>query len=82
MAFKNDKLSVIAYANGWTMWHYSVFSEKDTLGDVTKVGYFDKIFTLAATGDIIVIVTSHGTIIRVMELTEDKHIKLTNFAEI
>lgn len=78
MAFNNKNLSVIAYASGWTFWHYSTFHEKDTLADVMKVGYFDKVFTLAATGDIIVIVTSHGTVIKVMELTEDKHIKLTS----
>ena len=76
MAFKSANLSVIAYANGWTMWHYSTIHEKDTLADIMKDGYFDKVFTLAATGDIIIIVTAHGTVIRVMELTNDKHIKL------
>jgi len=73
MAFKNSNLSVIAYANGWTMWHYSNY---ETLEEIEKDHYFDKVWHLANTGDIIVINGKDGTAIRVMELSEDNHIKL------
>lgn len=74
MAFKNTNLSVIAYANGWTMWHYSNY---ELLEEIEKDHYFDKVWHLANTGDIIVLNGKDGTAIRVMELTEDNHINLT-----
>lgn len=73
MAFKSTKLSVIAYANGWTMWHYS---SHETLEEIEKDNYFDKVWHLSNTGDIIVLNGNDGTAIRVMELSEDNHIKL------
>ncbi len=51
--FRNKNLSVIAFANGWTLWQYYT---KDSLEKVEVDGYFDKINTLCATGDIIIIV--------------------------
>jgi hypothetical protein len=74
MAFKSANLTVIAYANGWTMWHYS---NNEMLEDIEKDHYFDKVWHLGNTGDIIVLNGKDGTAIRVMELTEDKHINLT-----
>lgn len=74
MAFKNTNLSVIAYASGWTMWHYR---GTETLAEITKDGFFDKVFHLAETGDIIILNGIDGTTIKVMELTGDRHIKLT-----
>lgn len=74
MAFQNKNLSVIAYANGFTLWHYIA---QEPLADLTKVGYFDKVFHLSPTGDIIILNGADGTEIKVMELTEDRHIKLT-----
>ena len=57
MAFKNLNLSVIAYANGFTMWHYST---KDSVKDIVKnTSYFKNIWTLCALGDIVYI-TSKG----------------------
>lgn len=37
MAFQNKNLSVIAYANGFTMWHYKT---NDCLSDLMD-GYFN-----------------------------------------
>ena len=51
--FRNKNLSVIACANGWTLWQYYT---EDSLEKVEVDGYFDKINTLCATGDIIIIV--------------------------
>ena len=78
MAFQNKNLSVIAYANGFTLWHYIA---NEPLADLCKVGYFDKVFTLSATGDIIILNGIDGTAIKTMELTDDRHIKLTKLKD-
>ena len=52
MAFQNKKLSVIAYANGFTLWHYK---ENATLATITASGYFSSLKNLMNTGDIILI---------------------------
>lgn len=51
--FRNKDLSVIAYAQGWTLWQYYT---EDSLEKVEIDGYFDKVKDLCATGDIIIIV--------------------------
>lgn len=66
MAFKNKDMSVIAYANGFTLWHY--VSNVDSYDDICALGYFNRIITLANTGDIIIINGKDSTGIRVMEL--------------
>lgn len=38
MAYRSSDLSVLAYANGYTKWHYR--SEKDNLSDVLKSDYW------------------------------------------
>ena len=53
MAFQNKNLSVIAYANGFTLWHYSSASE--TLATITANGYFNNVKTLMNIGDIVII---------------------------
>ena len=40
MAFQNKNLSVIAYANGFTLWHYSA---AETMTTITKTGYFNAV---------------------------------------
>lgn len=51
--FFNRNMSVIAYANGFTLWHYK--NNEDTMEKIERIGYFDKIKTLCAVGDIIII---------------------------
>ncbi|MDR0319129.1 MAG: hypothetical protein LBH81_00095 [Rickettsiales bacterium] len=51
MAFNNKNLSVIAYANGFTMWHYK---SEDTVAQVTAVNYFLKTRDAINTGDMLV----------------------------
>ena len=51
MAFQNKNLSVIAYANGFTLWHYSA---NETLATIVASGYFDNVKTLMNTGDIVI----------------------------
>lgn len=67
MAFQNKNLSVIAYANGFTLWHYK---ESATLEAITASGYFSSVKTLMNSGDIILINGSDGTTIKVVTISE------------
>jgi len=67
MAFQNKNLSVIAYANGFTLWHYK---ENATLATITASGYFSSLKTLMNTGDIILINGSNGSAIKVVTVAE------------
>ena len=61
MAFQNKKLSVIAYANGFTLWHYVA---DETMTAISASGYFNNVITLMNTGDIIIINASDSTAIK------------------
>lgn len=61
MAFQNKNLSVIAYANGFTLWHYAA---SETLATISTSGYFNSVKTLMNTGDIIIINGSDNTSIK------------------
>ncbi len=61
MAFQNKNLSVIAYANGFTLWHYA---ENTTLATITASGYFNNVKTLMNDGDIVIINASDKTAIK------------------
>ncbi|MBQ0013559.1 MAG: hypothetical protein KBS86_03260 [Proteobacteria bacterium] len=66
MAFQNKNLSVIAYANGFTLWHYA---ENVTTATITASGYFNNVQTLINTGDLIIINASDKTGIRSATVT-------------
>ena len=68
MAFQNKNLSVIAYANGFTLWHYT---ENATLATITASGYFASVKSLMNSGDIILINGSNGTAIKVLTVSSD-----------
>ena len=78
--FRNKDLSVVAYANGWSLWQYYA---EDSLEKVEIDGYFDKVKHLCATGDIIIIVAKgqfgKETAIRSIVL-EDGVVKLKQLA--
>lgn len=65
MAFRNKDMSVIAYANGFTLWH---FSTTDSLDEVKADGYFNVVATLMNSGDIIIINAASDTSIMCIEL--------------
>lgn len=52
MAFANKNLSVIAYANGFTLWHYA---ENIELSKICETGFFNSVKTLMNIGDMILI---------------------------
>jgi hypothetical protein len=51
MAYDSKNLSVLAYANGFTLWHYGTV---DTAADVDTVGYFNDASDMLRIGDMIV----------------------------
>lgn len=61
MAFQNKNLSVIAYANGFTLWHYAA---NETMETICASGYFDDVKTLMNTGDVVIINASDNTAIK------------------
>lgn len=70
MAFQNKNFNVIAYANGFTLWHYS--SNEETLQEIEQDNYFGVVYTLMNSGDIIIITGKSGTGFRQVELNENK----------
>ncbi|RAU23809.1 hypothetical protein CU669_01595 [Paramagnetospirillum kuznetsovii] len=51
MAYQSKDLSVLAYANGFTLWHYTT---ADVAATVDTSGYFNAASTMLRLGDIIV----------------------------
>ncbi len=56
MAYDSKNFSVMAYANGFTLWNYS---SEDDLNTVKGSGYFNDIAPFARKGDMIL--TNAGT---------------------
>lgn len=72
--FLNKNLSVLAYANGFTLWQY--YSKGDPLEIVLEPNFFVNVKTLMAIGDIIIISAKDGTTIRtVTELSPSVRIE-------
>lgn len=69
MGFQNKNMSVIAFANGFTLWHY--LSREDSLKDICESGYFNRVITLMNNGDIVIINGKDSTGIRQVELVGD-----------
>ena len=51
MAYNPNNLSALAYANGFTLWHYKT---TDPAIDVDTTGYFNVAANMVRTGDFIV----------------------------
>lgn len=49
MSFKSSNLSVLAYANGFTLWHYATADDS-----VATAGYFDTASDLLRDNDLII----------------------------
>lgn len=74
MAFKNKHLSVIAYANGWTLWHYNA---QEPMANIDGKNFFGSIWTLCAVGDLIYIVDDQGCLHQRQITKIDKEYVLT-----
>ena len=49
MSFKSQDLSVLAYANNFTLWHYTTPDD-----DITTSGYFDSASNMLRVNDLII----------------------------
>ena len=58
MAYLAKDLSVLAYANGFTLWHYAT---ADVVGTVQGSGYFNDAQAVVRPGDLILTNTATGT---------------------
>lgn len=58
MSFETRNLSVLAYANGFTLWHYK--ASADTQAEVAEHGFFDAGASLLADGDMMLVSASDG----------------------
>jgi hypothetical protein len=58
MPFQFPNLSVLAYANGFTHWHYQ--SATDTLGQIMGPNYFGSAGDMLARNDLLVLVGTDG----------------------
>lgn len=51
MAYASKNLSVLAYANGFTLWHFTTI---DLAADVDTTGYFNAAADMLRVGDIVI----------------------------
>lgn len=73
MAFMNRNLSVIAYANGFTLWHYKT---NDTIAEVQGPTYFARVAVLMNAGDIIIINCDDGAYFRQIKTIAGETVEL------
>lgn len=69
MAFENRNFGLLAYANNFTLWHYCT---KDAAEQFLTPGYFNPVYTIANSGDIIYITAGRDTYQRVIEIGSEK----------
>jgi outer membrane protein assembly factor BamB len=66
MACDTRNLSALAYANGFTLWHYRT---SDTMADVSVTGYFNPAASMLRVGDFVIanagigVVPTHGLLV-------------------
>ncbi|HVZ09424.1 hypothetical protein [Rhodopila sp.] len=58
MAFAIRNLSVLAYANGFTLWHYK--TGKDSLETVAAANYMADASDMLTAGDLVMVTASDG----------------------
>ncbi|GAA0595377.1 hypothetical protein [Caenispirillum bisanense] len=58
MAFQSKDLSVLAYANGFTLWHYA---SADTAATIAAAGYFNRAAEMINPGDLMIVTSATGT---------------------
>jgi hypothetical protein len=67
MAFAVRDLSVLAYANGFTLWHYK--AGDDALASVGTSGFFDTAADILASGDMMMVSAADGA--RLLAMARD-----------
>lgn len=64
MAFASDRLSVVAYADGFTLWRYRGVA--DTQAAIAAAGYFVPAAHMMRAGDVVIAAASDGTALLAM----------------
>ena len=59
MAYKSNNLSALAYANGFTLWHY-----KTPDRTIEADGYFDAATTMLRVGDFVMVSLNTGETVK------------------
>ena len=72
MAFQNKNLSVIAYANGFTIWHYKTNDKLEDLLD----GYFNPAQDLMDVNDMFILNTSDMNCTMFIKEIVNRNVKL------
>jgi hypothetical protein len=67
MAFTVRNLSVLAYANGFTLWHYKATG--DGLDEVARSDFFSGVDDMLAAGDIVMVSAVDGA--RILTIATD-----------
>jgi hypothetical protein len=70
MAFNLRNLAVLAYGNGFTLWHYRAAGE--TQAAVRADGYFDAAADMLANGDMLMITAGDGGGMACVAVTGDQ----------
>jgi len=68
MAFAIRDLSVLAYANGFTLWHHK--AGNDALADVASGNYFSDASDMMTAGDMIMVSSATGCRVLCVALAE------------
>jgi hypothetical protein len=68
MAFAIRNLSVLAYANGFTLWHYK--SGKDKLDMVSRGNYLADAADMLTAGDLVMVTAADGARILCVTLAD------------
>lgn len=72
MAFNSRNLSVMCYANGFTIWHYSAESTESIQGIKDNPKYFAKISNIPQAGDIMYITCNgHTEMLQIVKTDKD-----------
>jgi hypothetical protein len=59
MAFQSKSLSSLAYANGFTVWHYRT---GDLAAEIDNAGYFDAAAEMLRAGDFVLVNAGQGDV--------------------
>lgn len=78
MVFAIRNLSVLAYANGFTLWHYK--AGKDRLETVVTGNYFANSADMLSVGDLIMITAADGARIMCVALADVETVVLAPLA--
>ena len=74
MAYAVRHLSVLAYANGFTLWHYKAV--RDSLETVVSNNYFAEAAEMLTAGDLIMVTAAEGARIVAVALADLKTVTI------